>query len=248
MKINALSKLILCSILTLACFGDELLIKENKSEQKEQIKPTKELSNLGWFFGVGLGGGLDKLTNVPDVRKNNAVVYYNFAGVASTKVGGYYYFHPSLEMRYYYSLDLGTDLGYERDYNFGHRFGIAFFSQTHMLNFDLLFNAYTQEKNVWDLICGLGFGASIIRHDVIYEGFSYSLIYGWDTDFLLDLQARANLGMRWMYDQRYGLELMTKIPLTPARQIDPSGGRDAVWGFIRYSPYFTLTLDFVMEL
>lgn len=245
MKINALSKLILCSILVLRCFGDESH-EEKKNGQKEPI--TKESSNLGWFFGVGLGGGLDKLTNAPDVRKNNAKIYYNFAGIATAKAGGYYYFHPSLGMRYYYSFDLSMDLGYERDYRVGHKFGIALSSQTHMLNFDLLFNAYTKEKNAFDLIFGLGFGASITRRDEIFEDFSYSLVYGRDTNFLLDLQTRANLGMRWMHNQTYGLELMTKIPLTPARQIDPSGGRDPVWEFLRYSRYFSLTLDFVMEL
>lgn len=245
MKENMAKKLIfLCLILTLGCFGDEI-----KQVQEEQMKKTREDSNTGWFFGVGLGGGLNKITDVPDVRKNNAKIFQTLDGGVSAKIGGYYYPNSFMGMRYYYSLDLGIDSGHRNSYRgaSGIQYGLGFLNQSHLFNYDLMFNTYSREENTIDFILGLGFGASITLYDEAWGENLHIVQYGYPTRFLLDLQARANVGIRWMRNQSYGLELMAKIPLTPAKQFDSTNSNGA-WSFVRYNHYLTLTLDFVMEL
>lgn len=241
---NMIKKLIfLCLTLVLSCFGDELKVKHHQNEQKIR---TRENSNSGWFFGIGLGGGLNhfKLTSL----NKSAVSYEDFPSfVTEVQIGGYRYFNEWV-LRYYYSLDLDFNPGKDQYsglpiQNSTDAIGFSGYSvfYYHMLNLDFILDLYS--NSMLDVGMVLGFGGGIIdgrygpkRHGYYFTKLASYGFINWDI--------RANAGMRLLFNHKYGVELMMRImPLTKLINVGVYSGER----ILRPSSQ-SLTLNFVMEL
>lgn len=226
-------------ILLITCLG---------ALKAEEHKPQ------GWFFGLGLGAGVQTWDRE---RANKGIEEVNhFLGSISAKIGGYHSFLP-FGLRYYYSLDLGrveTTSDHFANvpiYNDWRVQPVArMLSETHLLNADFLFSPYwTQDFRV-DLILGLGMGTIKQSYNLVYGG------HGAVRDsnrYVVEFHARANLGTKLIFKDRYGIELLAKIPLTPAVKMS-SYWKDTATNSenrgvrsIKMQDY-SLVLGFVMEL
>lgn len=236
-----MKKIILCSTLILASLSAQPV-------EKNTIGGGAQSKSLGWFFGVGLGGGFERLESIWKPNPNITDRIFGIF-VMSAKIGGYHSLNPWMNIRYYYNFDLSFNPGDPNDsprqvlypYDLKNA-GFYMFSQSHTLNTDLLFNLYTHEQQSFGLILGLGIGASIPQ---------FGLRKGnqtWDADdssgYVIDFQTRINTGFQWKINQRYALELMAKIPITPRTLINPY---DKNQKLIKYDPTLNLTFDFVAE-
>lgn len=249
MKTNRLNKLIFFSlILTLQCFGAE----ENQSDWL--FDPSKDQSSYsGWFFGIGSGVGLEPLKvewfNQDKVGNKTFPTF-----LIQAKIGGYHYFNQWAGFRYYYNFDLSFNPG-EDAYatffapvvNYAQQGGYTLF-QTQTLNFDLILNAYRGEKFDFGMIFGVGAGIT----DGLYSMKFKSTYYSERGTYVTELEARANVGMRFLFHKKYGIEFLSKIPLRPFALLqygDPKHkGNQNRGGRLFYKGSYHLTLDFVMEL
>lgn len=228
-----MQKIILYFALVLFCF----------SAPKEET--LLQATQAGWFLGAGLGAGFEKFqmegSNIQQSTKN----YGTF--LASAKIGRFHYFTQRIGLRYYYNLDFGFNPGDPRTSPLAEDVGFFLITQSHTLNTDMIFNAYSQGKHRLSIIGGLGLGLAIQNYDQRFEtrhGFA-----GLEDRFTLGFQGRINLGMQWKFEEKYGLELMAKIPFTPAMVTDDrtTSGGSTTEHKVTIRPYY-FTLDFVMEL
>lgn len=228
-----MQKIILYLALALFCF----------SAPKEET-PLKS-AQMGWFLGAGLGGGLEKLQSEgTDLVKNTK----NYASLlTSAKIGRYNRFTPLIGLRYYYNLDLSVNFADPQYSPLAEDFGFFLITQSHTLNTDIILNAYSQGKHSFSFIGGIGLGLAIQTYNQRFEtryGFSQE-----EGRFTLGLEGRVNLGVQWMFEQKYGLEFMAKIPFTPGMVIEhKDSGPLVVLGErkITTHPYY-FTLNFLME-
>lgn len=195
----------LCCALSLGCFGAE----ENLQVSQKTIKPQS-----GWFFGIGLGAGVEKLKAITNSK--NEIMSKNFASlVTSAKIGFYNSFTQKIGLRYYYSFDLSFNPG---DPNpsplfsqFYQRQGAYTIFKYHMLNVDALFDVYASEKMDFGIIAGMGAG---ITNGIYTKRFHSTYFLSKNGTLFTDWDMRINLGARVLFDKKYGIELLAKIPLT----------------------------------
>lgn len=196
----------------------------------------------GWFLGAGLGIGLENLkiegSDAPTSTKN----YASF--LASAKVGRYHHFTQLFGLQYYYNLDLSFNPADPYSSPFSYYDGFFLITQTHTLNVDALFNVYSKGKHALSIISGLGLGLAVQDYSPRFEtryGFSSKS----DDRFTVKFQTRINLGVRWMFEQKYGVEFLTKIPISPGMVME---GKKSLNPTKLTTHPFYFTLDFVMEL
>lgn len=207
-RLNQLTKIaFLCCVLSLGCFGAEA--ETNLRVSQKTIQP-----DWGWFFGIGLGGGIERFKAITSSK--NEIMSQNFASlVASAKIGIYQSLNEKIGLRYYYSFDLSFNPG---DPNRSALFSQFYQEQGaytsfkyHMLNVDALFNAYTLEKMDFGIIAGVGIG---VTNGVYAERLNSTYFVIKQGILLTDWDMRLNLGARILFDKKYGIELLAKIPLT----------------------------------
>lgn len=222
-------KKLLCMIIFSSLCFSQLQVIENKPK-----------SQNGFFFGVGLGAGAnamrffnsgDRSSNEPFYDENRTYASLDL----SAKVGGVSYFTQMIGLRYYYNLDLNFNPGEAEKRGNIQPFYV--FSGSHTLNADAIFNVLKLEKMEFSVLLGTGFGVLIgepgRRYQTLFEPIHYNFA---------DFEWRFNLGTRVMFDQKYGLEFMVKIPVMKPTQIEGYNGAN----YIKSSSYY-FTLDFVME-
>lgn len=224
-----MKKLVLCALLAIGCFA-ELKVVENKPE-----------SRSGWFFGAGLGVGANAMKFVGDQHPVSGLPYNedkSYASfVVSAKVGGYHYFTQMIGLRYYYNLDLNFNPGEAEGSTTSPIDAFYTLSGSHTLNADAIVNVFASKNIEFAVIGGIGMGLLAGEY-----GSRYKTVYGPATNDYVDFEFRFNVGARVMFDKKYGIEFMAKLPVTPATQVT---GLDAI-NYRKSSPYY-FTLDFVME-
>lgn len=249
LKTNIIKGIFLYCILAIGCFGVQT---EEKTE--EILSPTAdETSRSGWFFGAGSGMGLEPLKVVwfnQDKVDNRAFSTF----LLQAKVGGYHYFNRWIGMRYYYNFDFSFNPG-EKEYstffapviNYVEEGGYTIF-QTHTLNFDLILNAFTNEKLDFGFIVGVGAGLV----DGVYSMSFRSTYFPGRGILYSNFEARANVGMRFLFQKKYGIEFLSKIPLQSFTLLSQAGAKHNAnqnrGGRLFYKGSYHFTLDFVMEL
>lgn len=244
MKANINKFILLCLVLVLGCFGDEIQNLETKISQERAQKITED-SRTGWFFGAGAGGGVETLKaiqfgNKPTLKDDFALF------VASTQIGGYHYFNAWTGIRYYYSLDFSLDTGKDKysssqfTYTAKGLGGYAIFYH-HMLNLDFIFNLYASPTLDFGIILGIGGGITKVQYAQKNYGFYSTKLISFGSS-VWDIQAKV--GMRLLLDRKQGVELIAKT--MPLNQLIIEG---AEYGgkLFRQSSY-VLMLNFVVEL
>lgn len=216
---------ILCAIASLS-FAD---LRVDTQEKKVDI---------GFFIGGGLGVGANAMTYsaIPNPTGGFYTEDQSVASfVASLKAGAYYFFTPMFGIRGYYNLDLNfAPLG---EYPEGNTIADAYiFSTSHTANIDAIINVFSQKNMDFAVIGGIGLGALVGELNSKYE-----TIYNNVSKFL-DFEFRFNIGAKVLFDKKYGIEIMAKLPVTNTKiWADTSSNQS-----IKYSPYY-FTVDFVME-
>lgn len=219
---------ILCAVASLS-FAD---LRVDTQEKKVDI---------GFFIGGGLGVGANAMTYsaIPNPNSPNNSFYTEDQSVASfvasLKAGAYYFFTPMFGIRGYYNLDLNfAPLG---EYPEGNVTADAYvFSTSHTANIDAIINVFSQKNMDFAVIGGIGLGALVGELNSKYE-----TLYGSQSKFL-DFEFRFNIGAKVLFDKKYGIEIMAKLPVTNTKiWANPSSNQG-----IKYSPYY-FTVDFVME-
>ena len=219
---------LLCIFLSTACFAQLQIVEE------------KPQARLGFFFGVGLGAGANMMKFV-----GNGLPYSQERAYASllisAKLGGFYYFTKIVGLRYYYNLDLNFNPG-EAEFQAGspiHPFYIL--SGSHTLNADAIVNVFASKDFKVDVLAGMGLGLIAGKYGPRYKTVYDYALSPYRNNFV-DFEFRFNVGTRVMFSEKYGIELMAKLPVTPATQVY---GNDAN-NYQKSSPYY-FSLDFVME-
>lgn len=160
--------------------------------------------------------------------------------VASIKAGIYHYFTPMIGLRGYYNLDLNVLPMDEFSVN-GQSITPYIFSASHTINADVIVNVFTHGNIDVAVIGGIGMGAVagefLAKNDTLFYSFN-------EVKSFLDFEFRFNLGARAMFDKKYGVEFMMKLPV-----VGTTAWKNATVQSIasaKYSPYY-FTIDFVME-
>lgn len=216
-----------------------------------QIVETPVEGRSGFFVGLGIGIGANALTfSNATLPSTNIFVAQkqSFASfVSSLKVGGYYYFTPIIGLRYYYNFDLNvTPFGSytltkaeEGPLIANEAIYASSLSASYTLNLDAIYTVFTQDKWSVDVLGGIGFGTIIgnitTKQKTVYAPQSYYL----NGDF------RFNLGVRAMFERKYGVEFMAKLPVisTIIYQAQQAPNLKTT---ITQSPFY-FTIDFVVE-
>lgn len=207
-----------------------------------RVDTQEKKIDIGFFIGGGIGVGANALsfsgfnaqntatTPLPSSKDSTA------SFVASLKAGAYYFFTPMIGMRGYYNLDLNlAPLGEFVEAGEPAREAYIF-STSHTLNVDAIVNVFSQNNMDIAVIGGIGLGALAGELNGKYE-----TLYGSISKFL-DFEFRFNLGAKVLFDKKYGVEFMAKLPVTNTMiWADSSVSKN-----IKYSPYY-FTIDFVME-
>lgn len=246
-----MKKIALCGILVVACLGAPNILQSQMTQNQKQ-------NQLGWFFGIGFGSGVQtwKIRYIGQKTGSNLFLLSN----ASAKVGVYHDLSDTIGLRYYYSLDLGYIQGDAKSNVFNdqsqkqyiEKTGFFIVSQTHMFNTDLIINAYSKENRHLDLIMGVGIGAFTPEYH-IRSGAKRSEYGTYASSYAVDLQAHINAGAKIMFDKQYGFELMAQIPI-----ISPTALGSSRWssGGANIMPQaseielanYSINLSFLMEL
>lgn len=198
--------------------------------------------DIGFFVGGGIGVGANamkfsgftpqnhKITPIPSANESFA------SFVASLKAGVYHFFTPMIGLRGYYNLDLNVvPMGeYVEGTNPAREAYI--FSTSHTINADAIVNVFSQNNMDIAVIGGMGLGALVGELNSKYE-----TIYRNEGKFL-DFEFRFNFGAKVLFDKKYGVEFMAKIPVTSTM----AWADKTISKTIKYSPYY-FTIDFVME-
>lgn len=196
--------------------------------------------DIGFFVGGGIGVGANAMTYglVPKPSGGYYDENQSFASfVASVKVGAYHYFTPMIGMRVYYNLDLNV-LPLDEYTDQGESYTPYVLSTSHTLNADAIINVFSRNNMDIAVIGGIGLGALTGEVQAKNETLFYPI---GSSNRFLSFEFRLNLGTRVMFDKKYGVEFMAKLPVTPSTMITQNGVSN-----IKYSPYY-FTLDFVME-
>lgn len=251
-----MKKIALYCILMMVCFGAPDTTTQSPQNQmaKSQIQ-----NQMGWFFGVGLGTGIQtwKIRYIGQKTGNDRFFLTN----ATFKIGAYQNFSEIIGLRYYYSLDVGYTQGDSASNVFNNQttqqhgirsVGFFIFSQTHMFNIDLIINAYSNENKRLDLIMGAGIGSFVPEYHT-REGTRRSEYGNYASSYAVDLQAHINVGAKMIFDQKYGFELMAKVPV-----VSPTALGTSYWsaGGATIKPKaseielanYTINLSFILEL
>lgn len=205
----------------------------------------------GWFLGAGVGMGINALKF--QSPKDGEWKQTSLSNVFSGKLGGYYRFSNRVALRYYYALDLNVTLGETKNKLFDTQpNGFLIFSQSYTINADSVVNLYSNSRLKLELITGMGAGTYIGEYNIAYKnsifgGASSQQPFGASFE---SFEFRLNLGLRLMFDEKYGIELMAKLPVTPVNknaiiQADNPGSPDKGRYFSSHPNY--LTFDLVME-
>lgn len=201
----------------------------------------------GWFLGAGLGIGLESLRTEEFFSKTailqKSVKNYTSL-LASAKIGRYHRFTQLIGLQYYYDFDLSFNPADPHSSPFSDYDGFFLITQTHTLNIDAIFNAYSKGKHTLSIISGLGLGLAIQDYSPRLET-RYGFASKSDDRFTVKFQTRINLGVRWMLEQKYGVEFLTKIPISPG--IVMEGEKSSNPTKLTTHPFY-FTLGFVMEL
>lgn len=219
-----------CVVLLVSCFA-QLEVITSKSEGKS-----------GFFFGAGIGVAANMMRFVGQSHPVTGSFYDEkktyAALVLSAKVGGYYAFTNLIALRYYYNLDFNLNpTGGESEPNSPIE-TFYFLSGSHTLNTDAIVSVFASKDFKVDVLAGMGMGLLAGEY-----GPRYKTVYKpADRSNFIDFEFRFNLGTRVMFAQKYGIELMMKLPVTPAVYVY---GSDAS-RYGKFAPYY-FTLDFVME-
>lgn len=203
-----------------------------------RVDTQEKKVDIGFFIGGGLGVGANAMTYSAIPNPNGGYYAENqsvASFVASLKAGVYHFFTPMIGIRGYYNLDLNfAPLGEYSEA--GQTLDAYIFSTSHTANIDAIINVFSQKNIDIAVIGGMGLGALVGELNGKYE-----TLYGNASKFL-DFEFRFNIGTKVLFDKKYGLEFMMKLPVT----------NTMIWANlsnaqnIKYSPYY-FTLDFVME-
>lgn len=210
------------------------------AELKVDIQEKK--IDVGFFIGGGLGVGANamsfsgfnaqttSITPIPSSKESFA------SFVASLKAGVYHFFTPMIGIRGYYNLDLNlAPLGEYVEGSDPAREAYVF-STSHTANIDAVINVFSQNNMDIAVIGGMGLGALVGELNSKYE-----TLYGSQSKFL-DFEFRFNIGAKALFNKKYGVEFMMKLPVTNTMIWADSANTKN----IKYSPYY-FTIDFVME-
>lgn len=206
-----------------------------------RVDTQEKKVDIGFFIGGGLGVGANAMTYSAIINPNspNNSFYAEDQSVASfvasLKAGAYYFFTPMFGIRGYYNLDLNfAPLG-ETIYK-NTTIDAYVFSTSHTANIDAIINVFSQKNMDFAVIGGIGLGALVGELNGKYE-----TLYGNASKFL-DFEFRFNIGAKVLFDKKYGIEIMAKLPVTNTKIWADAPSNQA----IKYSPYY-FTVDFVME-
>lgn len=251
-----MKKIALYCVLIMICFG----APNTAQSPKNQIIENQMQNQLGWFFGVGLGTGVQtwKIRYIGQKTGSDRFLLTN----ATFKIGAYQNFSEIIGLRYYYSLDVGYTQGDPASNVFDNQnirqpgiirpVGFFIFSQTHMFNIDLIVNAYSKENKRLDLIMGAGIGSFVPEYHT-REGARRSEYSNYASSYAVDLQAHINVGAKMIFNQKYGFELMAKVPVISPTALGTSylsvGGAtiSPKASEIELANY-TINLSFIIEL
>lgn len=219
---------LICLAMASLCFAE---LRVDTQEKKVDI---------GFFVGGGLGVGANAMTY--NLVQNSSGGFYDqnqsFASfVASVKIGAYHYFTPMVGLRAYYNLDLNI-LPLDEYTDTRGTFQPYVFSASHTVNADVIVNVFTHNNIDVAVIGGIGMGALSGEMKAKNETILYNASI---NSSFLDFEFRFNLGARAMFNKKYGVEFMAKLPVTPSTMIVKEGTSN-----MKYSPYY-FTIDFVME-
>lgn len=207
-----------------------------------RVENREKKVDIGFFLGGGLGIGANAMNYSGFNAQNSSVLPVPASKdsvasfVASLKAGAYYFFTPMIGLRGYYNLDLNlAPLG---EYSDGSNLNTQayIFSSSHTVNADVIVNVFSQSNMDVAVIGGMGLGALVgeLNH-------KYETIYGSESKFL-DFEFRFNLGAKVLFNKKYGIEFMAKLPVSSTMiWTDVQNAQS-----IKYSPYY-FTIDFVME-
>lgn len=214
-----------------------------------RVDTQEKKIDINFFIGAGVGVGANGMKfsgfspQVPLITPipSSSETFASF--VASLKAGVDYFFTPTLGLRGYYNLDWNV-LPTGRDINDGVNPAreAYIFSTSHTINADVIANVFSQNNMDIALIGGIGLGALVGELYGKYKTL-YQNIDG--IDRFLDFEFRFNFGARVLFDKKYGLELMAKIPVTSTMVWTNIPANEAQK--VKYSPY-SFTLDFVMQI
>lgn len=207
-----------------------------------RVDTQEKKLDIGFFVGGGIGVGANAM-NFSGFNPQNTTTLpipsssESFASfVASFKVGAYHYFTPMIGLRTYYNLDLNVAPMGEYTEGSSPAHSAYIFSTSHTFNTDAIVNVFSKNNMDIAVIGGIGLGALAGELNSKYE-----TIYTNVSKFL-DFEFRFNFGTRVMFNKKYGVEFMVKLPVTTTMVwTDTNNARN-----IKYSPYY-FTLDFVME-
>lgn len=206
-----------------------------------RVDTQEKKVDIGFFIGGGIGVGANAMTYSGFNAQNVSVLPLPpseegvASFVASLKAGAYYFFTPMFGIRGYYNLDLNfAPLG---EYTDSVTTSDAYvFSTSHTANIDAIINVFSQKNMDFAVIGGIGLGALVGELNSKYE-----TIYKNESQFL-DFEFRFNIGAKVLFDKKYGIEIMAKLPVTNTKIWAKTSENQN----IKYSPYY-FTIDFVME-
>lgn len=205
---------------------DANLTSQSKSSQTEEAK-----NPYGWFFGVGLNMGVDRV-EYNRKRKNF------FTPGGGLKVGGYVNVNSWLSVRSYLGYDVDINPLFNSDESLFNQPGRKYYIlyNTYSLNFDLIFNVYTVDKVTVGLILGGEVNLMSMTFDARLESsYQKSPIPYYAITSRLKFGARAMLGE----NKQYGVEVIERIGQNLGNQ----------FATIKTTTNnFVTTVNFVMEM
>ncbi len=209
-----------------------------------RVDTQEKKVDIGFFIGGGIGVGANAMNflSIPDTVTgalyDKNISYASF--VASIKAGIYHYFTPMIGLRGYYNLDLNVLPMDEFSVN-GQSMTHYIFSASHTITADVIVNVFTlgniDVAVIGGIVMGAVAGEFLAKNDTLFYLFN-------EVKSFLDFDFRFNLGARAMFDKKYGVEFMMKLPV-----VGTTAWKNATAQSIasaKYSPYY-FTIDFVME-
>ena len=207
-----------------------------------RVDTQEKKVDIGFFIGGGIGVGANAMNFSGFTTQNTSTTPFpttnqSFASfVASLKAGVYHFFISFIGLRGYYNLDLNVLPMGEYIENNQPAYESYIFSSSHTINADVIINVFSQNNMDVAVIGGMGLGALVGELNSKYE-----TLYGNVSKFL-DFEFRFNLGAKVLFNKKYGVEFMAKVPVISTMiWADTQVNRT-----IKYSPYY-FTIDFVME-
>lgn len=211
---------------------DANLTSQSKSSQTEEAK-----NPYGWFFGVGLNMGVDRVEY--KLKRKNF-----FTPGGGLKVGGYVNVNSWLSVRSYLGYDVDINPLFNLDKSLlnlpGKHYYIPY--NTYSLNFDLIFNVYTVDK----VTVGLILGGEVDWITASFLQRRESTFQVEPNRIYIRTSSRLKFGARAMFgeNKRYGIELIEKIGENIGSKMTSSDS----YAFTTTLNNFVTTVNFVMEM